>query len=306
MGLSRELANGARAWPFDEARKVLARVAARRASGTVVKEVLFETGYGPSGLPHIGTFGEVARTSWVRQAFEALSDVPTRLVAFSDDMDGFGRFLTTSPTRTCCGRIWASRSRDIPDPFGTHDSFGAHNNAQVEGVPRPLRLPLRVPELDRVLQERPFRSGAADRASQLREGARRRVAHARTGAARNLQSVLPVCSRTGRVLQVPIVEWNADAGTVVYDDDGRRVEVPVTKGHCKLQWKADWAMRWFAMSVDYEMSGKDLIPSVELSTKIVRLLGGTPPETFIFELFLDEQGRRSPSPRATDSRSTNG
>ena len=103
---------------------------------------------------------------------------------------------------------------------------------------------------------------------------------------------LPVCPRTGRVLQVPIIEWNADAGTIVYDDDGRRTEVPVTGGHCKLQWKADWAMRWFALSVDYEMSGKDLIPSVELSTKIVRVLGGTPPETFTYELFLDEGGQK--------------
>ena len=292
MGPSRELADAARAWPFEEARKVVARVAARRSAGTLVKEVLFETGYGPSGLPHIGTFGEVARTSWVRQAFEALSDVPTRLIAFSDDMDGLRKVPDNVPNQDMLREHLGKPLTAIPDPFGTHDSFGAHNNARLKAFLD--RFGFRYEFLS---STECYRSGRFDVAllTVLRHyekvlnvvlptlGPERRATYS---------PFLPLCPRTGHVLQVPIVEWNADKGTIVYDDEGRRTEVPVTGGHCKLQWKADWAMRWFALSVDYEMSGKDLIPSVELSTKIVRVLGGTPPETFTYELFLDEGGQK--------------
>ena len=292
MGQRRELAEAARAWPFEEARKVLARVAARRAAGTMVKEVLFETGYGPSGLPHIGTFGEVARTSWVRQAFEALSDVPTRLVAFSDDMDGLRKVPDNVPNQDMLRQHLGKPLTAIPDPFGTHDSFGAHNNARLKAFLD--RFGFRYEFLS---STECYKSGRFDAAllTVLRHYEKvRNVVLPTLGPERRAtySPFLPLCPRTGRVLQVPIVQWNADAGTVIYDDDGKRIEVPVTGGHCKLQWKADWAMRWFALSVDYEMSGKDLIPSVELSTRIVRVLGGTPPETFIFELFLDDQGQK--------------
>jgi lysyl-tRNA synthetase class 1 len=292
MGQRRELAEAARAWPFEEARKVLARVAARRAAGTMVKEVLFETGYGPSGLPHIGTFGEVARTSWVRQAFEALSDVPTRLVAFSDDMDGLRKVPDNVPNQEMLRQHLGKPLTAIPDPFGTHDSFGAHNNARLKAFLD--RFGFRYEFLS---STECYRSGRFDAAllTVLRHYEKvRDVVLPTLGPERRAtySPFLPLCPRTGQVLQVPIVQWNADAGTVIYDDDGKRIEVPVTGGHCKLQWKADWAMRWFALSVDYEMSGKDLIPSVDLSTRIVRVLGGTPPETFIFELFLDDQGQK--------------
>ncbi len=289
---SQELAFAARAWPFEEARKLLARVKARTAHDEPAEPVLFETGYGPSGLPHIGTFGEVARTTWVRQAFEAMSDVKTRLISFSDDMDGLRKVPPNVPNQEMLTANLGKPLTSVPDPFGTHESYGAHNNARLRAF------------LDRfgfayefLSATECYKSGRFDAAlltilanyERVRDivvptlGADRRATYS---------PFLPICPQTGRVLQVPVVEWNKSAGTIVYDEDGRRTEVPVTGGRCKLQWKADWAMRWLALGVDYEMSGKDLISSVELSSKILKALGGTPPVGFNYELFLDENGER--------------
>src|SRR5207237_8354320 len=299
-GLSRETAltaaaagpNAARAWPFEEARKVVKRLEARARAGATVKEVLFETGYGPSGLPHIGTFGEVARTSCVREAFEQLSDLPTRLVAFSDDMDGLRKVPDNVPNQEMLREYLGKPLTAIPDPFGTHPSFGAHNSARRKAF------------LDRFgfryeffSSTECYRSVLFDRALLTWLGhyeAVRDVVLPTLGPERSAtySPFLPICPRTGRVLQVPIIAWDAAVGTVVYEENGVRTEVPVTGGHCKLQWKADWAMRWFALGVDYEMSGKDLIPSVELSTKIVHVLDSAQPETQTYELFLDEAGQK--------------
>jgi lysyl-tRNA synthetase class 1 len=288
----RDVYLAAKAWPFEEARKVAARIEAKHAKGETVNEVLFETGYGPSGLPHIGTFGEVARTSWVRQAFHAISDVPTRLIAFSDDMDGLRKVPDNVPNQELLKSHLGKPLTDIPDPFGTHPSFGAHNNARLKAF------------LDRfgfsyefLSSTDCYKSGRFDKALLTvlhHYEAVRDVVLPTLGPERRAtySPFLPICRKTGRVLQVPVVAWDAKAGTIVYDEDGTRTEVPVTGGRCKLQWKADWAMRWFAMNVDYEMSGKDLIPSVELSAKIVRVLGGKPPETYTYELFLDEEGQK--------------
>ncbi|MBM3559811.1 MAG: lysine--tRNA ligase [Alphaproteobacteria bacterium] len=291
MAAARDLAMAAKAWPFEEARKLL-----ERAGGAVPDKgrVLFETGYGPSGLPHIGTFGEVARTAMVRRAFTELSDIPTRLLAFSDDMDGLRKVPDNVPNREMLAAHLGKPLTAVPDPFGTHDSFGAHNNARLRAF------------LDRFGFDYEFasatdyyRAGHFD-AALLRVlerydevtavilptlGPERRETYA---------PFLPVCPRTGIVLQVPLVERKPASGTVVYRDpqSGALVEVPVTGGHCKLQWKADWAMRWYALAVDYEMSGKDLIDSVRLSSRICRILGGTPPEGFTYELFLDQNGEK--------------
>jgi lysyl-tRNA synthetase, class I len=291
-GPRREIAIAARAWPFEEARKLLTRIERRQKAGRAIDKVLFETGYGPSGLPHIGTFGEVARTSWVRQAFHEMSDFPTRLVAFSDDMDGLRKVPDNVPNQAMLREHLGKPLTAIPDPFGTHSSFGAHNNARLKAF------------LDRFGFDYEFfsstdcyRSGMFDRALLTvlaNYEAVRDVVLPTLGPERRAtySPFLPICSRTGRVLQVPVIAWDAAAGTIVYDDEGSHTEIPVTGGNCKLQWKADWAMRWFALGVDYEMSGKDLIPSVELSTRIVRVLGGEPPETLTYELFLDEGGQK--------------
>ncbi|MET4697031.1 lysyl-tRNA synthetase class 1 [Constrictibacter sp. MBR-5] len=290
MGADRDLAMQARAWPFEEARKLLARF---EKAPPEKGYVLFETGYGPSGLPHIGTFGEVARTSWVRNAFACISDLPTRLFAFSDDMDGLRRVPDNVPNKEMMAQHLGKPLTAVPDPFGTHESFGHHNNAR-------LRVFLDRFGFDYEFQSATdcYRSGRFDAAllAVLRNyddvikvilptlGPERRATYS---------PFLPLCPKTGRVLQVPIVARDVDAGTVVYEDEsGAKVEVPVTGGHCKLQWKADWAMRWYALEVDYEMSGKDLIDSVRLSSQICRVLGGRPPVDLTYELFLDEKGEK--------------
>ncbi|HZH27808.1 MAG TPA: lysine--tRNA ligase [Azospirillaceae bacterium] len=290
MTSERELALQAKAWPFEEARKLVARFAkAPPAKGYV----LFETGYGPSGLPHIGTFGEVARTTMVRQAFQRMSDLPTRLFAFSDDMDGLRKVPDNIPNPDMVRQHLGKPLTKVPDPFGTHESFGHHNNARLRAF------------LDQFGFDYEFQSATDWYTSGRFDPVLRRVLERydevmavmlpTLGAERQqtYSPFLPVSPKTGRVLQVPILERDVDAGTIVFEDeDGTKVEVPVTGGHCKLQWKPDWGMRWAALGVDYEMSGKDLIPSVDLASKICRILGCQPPEGFNYELFLDEDGQK--------------
>ncbi|CAO3352074.1 lysine--tRNA ligase [Azospirillum melinis] len=286
----RDLALQAKAWPFEEARKLVARFAkAPPAKGYV----LFETGYGPSGLPHLGTFGEVARTSMVRHAFQTMSDIPTKLFCFSDDMDGLRKVPDNIPNKEMVAANLGKPLTQVPDPFGTHDSFGAHNNARLRAF------------LDSFGFEYEFQSSTdwykSGRFDEALLGILRHydevmaVMLPTLGAERQAtySPFLPVSPSTGRVLQVPMLERNVDAGTIVFEDeDGKKVELPVTGGHVKLQWKPDWGMRWFGLGVDYEMYGKDLIPSAELAGKICRILGGTPPEGFNYELFLDDKGQK--------------
>ena len=289
---SQELAYAAHAWPFEEARKLLARVEARAAHGQPVDGVIFETGYGPSGLPHIGTFGEVARTTWVRRAFETMSDIKTRLISFSDDMDGLRKVPGNVPNQEMLAAHLGIPLTSVPDPFGTHESYGAHNNARLRAFLDRFGF-----EYEFLSSTECYKSGRFDQAlltvlanyEKVRDivlptlGADRRATYS---------PFLPISPKTGRVLQVPVIEWNKSSGTIVYEEEGQKAEVPVTGGHTKLQWKADWAMRWLALGVDYEMSGKDLISSVELSSKILKALGGLPPAGFNYELFLDENGER--------------
>jgi lysyl-tRNA synthetase class 1 len=286
----RDLAMAAKAWPFDEARKLLAR------SGDGVPEkgyVLFETGYGPSGLPHIGTFAEVVRTTMVRQAFARLSDAPTKLFAFSDDMDGLRKVPDNVPNQALLAEHLGKPLTEVPDPFETHDSFGAHNNDRLKGFLDGFGF-----DYEFLSSTECYRSGRFDAALLTvleRYEKVRNVILPTLGPDRRktYSPFLPLCPKTGRVLQVPVIAQNLDKGTITYqDEDGTSVEVPVTGGHCKLQWKADWAMRWAALDVDYEMSGKDLIDSVRLSGQITKILGGRPPEGFTYELFLDEQGEK--------------
>jgi lysyl-tRNA synthetase class 1 len=290
--IPRERAFAAKAWPFDEARKLVARLERHAKAGGKTDTVLFETGYGPSGLPHIGTFGEVARTSWVRRAFELISGTKTRLISFSDDMDGLRKVPGNVPNQNMLKEHLGQPLTSVPDPFGTHSSYGAHNNARLKAFLDRFGF-----EYEFLSATECYKSGRFDQAlltvlanyEKVRDivlptlGTERRATYS---------PFLPLSPRTGQVLQVPVIEWNKSRGTIVYDEEGERTEVPVTGGHCKLQWKADWAMRWFALGIDYEMSGKDLISSVELSTKITRALGGDPPDGFNYELFLDENGER--------------
>ncbi len=279
-----------KAWPFQEARKIIDRLDERvPAKGYA----LFETGYGPSGLPHVGTFAEVARTDMVRRAFESLSECPTKLICFSDDLDGFRKVPDNVPNKDMLAAHLGKPLTRVPDPFEKFESFGAHNNARLREF------------LDRFGFDYDFYSSTECYASG-------RFDETLLQILKNYESViqvilptlgeerrktyspfLPICPRTGVVLQVPLTGMDASKGTITYqDENGENLTVPVTGGNCKLQWKVDWAMRWQALDVDYEMSGKDLIESVRLSSAVQRILGGQPPEGFSYELFLDENGEK--------------
>ena len=290
MSSLRELAEESNAWPFQEARKLLQRYENRANDKG---HILFETGYGPSGLPHIGTFGEVARTTMVRHAFSCLSDVPTRLIAFSDDMDGLRKVPGNVPNREMMEQHIGKPLTEVPDPFGTHESFGHHNNAR-------LRAFLDAFGFDYEFRSATdcYRAGEFDAVATLFLQHHEEIVNVilpTLGPERRAtySPFLPIDPDTRQVLMVPIREVHPERGTIVYERaDGKMVETGVTGGQVKMQWKADWAMRWRALGVDYEMAGKDLIDSVRLSGRICRILGGTPPEGFNYELFLDEEGRK--------------
>ncbi|MEO1207096.1 MAG: lysine--tRNA ligase [Pseudomonadota bacterium] len=293
--LDREALAASKAWPFEEARRLIKRL--QKVPSGLEKTVIFETGYGPSGLPHIGTFGEVARTSMVRYAFEVLTEGkhPTRMICFSDDMDGLRKVPTNVPNQEMLADYLDMPLSRVPDPFGEdHPSFAAHNNARLRAF------------LDQFGFEYEFFSATEcyttgvldDTLMKMLEvydkvmdiilptlGAERRATYS---------PFLPVCPRTGKVLQVPMIERDPSKGTIVYLDPEtqEKVETKVTGGAVKCQWKADWALRWTALGVDYEMAGKDLIESVNLSSRICKALGGTPPEGFNYELFLDDNGEK--------------
>jgi lysyl-tRNA synthetase, class I len=278
-----------KAWPYEEARKLLKRLGAGKADGAAV---VFECGYGPSGLPHIGTFNEVLRTSMVRQAFAAMSDLPTRLIEFSDDMDGLRKVPDNVPNQAMLAEHLGKPLSRIPDPFGKFESFAHHNNAMLRDF------------LDRFGFEYQFISSSDRYSSGAFDDALKDVLRnwqaimdimlptLRKERAATYSPVLPISEKSGIVLQVPVEVVDADAGTIRFVDEGDTVTQSVLGGKAKLQWKVDWAMRWVALGVDYEMYGKDLTDSGVQSGKIARVLGGRPPEGLIYEMFLDEKGEK--------------
>jgi lysyl-tRNA synthetase class 1 len=287
----RALAEQSKAWPFEQAKAIVARLKKKPKD-----EVLFETGYGPSGLPHIGTFGEVARTTMVRYAFRVLTDdkVKTRLIAFSDDMDGLRKVPDNVPNKEMLEQHLGEPLTRVPDPFGTHQSFGAHNNARLRAFLDAFGFDYEFASSTDYYTSGKFDATLLRVLERVDQVMAVMLPSLREERAASYSPFLPICPRTGVVLYVPIAAHDVKAGTISYDDPEtkERVTLPVTGGHCKLQWKPDWAMRWVALGVDYEMAGKDLIDSVKLSGKICIALGGTPPEGFNYELFLDEYGQK--------------
>jgi lysyl-tRNA synthetase class 1 len=284
-------AGSAASWPFEQARKIVARI---EKSGK--KEVLFETGYGPSGLPHIGTFGEVARTSMVRHAFHVLTDdkIPTRLLCFSDDMDGMRKVPDNVPDRAALEPYLHKPLTDVPNPFGgDYPSFAAHNNAMLRRFLDTFGFDYEFASATEY-----YRSGRFD-AVLLRAAERyddiMGVMLPTLGAERQAtySPFLPISPKTGRVLYVPMRNVDAKAGTVTFlDEDGTETTLPVTGGAVKLQWKPDFGMRWAALGVDFEMFGKDHQSNAIVYDRICSILGGTPPEHFVYELFLDQDGQK--------------
>jgi lysyl-tRNA synthetase class 1 len=285
----RSAALESKAWPYEEARKLLKRYPDGKPDGS---PMLFETGYGPSGLPHIGTFNEVLRTTMVRHAYEEMTGHPTRLIAFSDDMDALRKVPDNVPNQAMLADYLGKPLTRIPDPFGCHDSFAAHNNAMLRQF------------LDRYGFDYEFVSSTdyytGGKFDDALRGVLRNYAAImgvmlptlRAERQATYSPVLPVSPSSGIVLQVPVEVIDAEAGTIRFVDDGNTIEQSIFAGKAKLQWKPDWGMRWAALGVDYEMHGKDLIDSAILGGEIVQILGGRKPEGLIYEMFLDEKGEK--------------
>ena len=289
MSSLRDAAMTSKAWPFEEARRVLKRYEKKDPEKGYV---LFETGYGPSGLPHIGTFGEVGRTTMIRRAFEVISDIPTKLLCFSDDMDGMRKIPGNVPDPAALQPYLQRPLTAVPDPFGTHGSFGAHMNARLQNF------------LDRFGFDYEFasateyyRSGRMDeillRAAERYDDIMAIMLKSLREERRETYSIfLPISPTTGRGLYVPMKDVTADGQITFEDEDGTEVTLPVTGGNCKLQWKPDFGARWAALGVDFEMYGKDHAANTPIYDGICRVLGGRAPEHFTYELFLDDQGRK--------------
>ena len=291
----RQPAQTSKAWPFEEARKLVKRYPSGKPGG---EAMLFETGYGPSGLPHIGTFNEVLRTTMVRRAYETLTAdengnaAPTRLVAFSDDMDGLRKVPDNVPHQQMLHAHLGKPLTAIPDPFGKFESFAHHNNAMLRDFLDRFGF-----EYEFVSSTERYASGAFDEA--LKNILRHNqdildimLPTLRAERAATYSPVLPISPKSGVVLQVPVTVVDADAGLVSFEDEGETITHSILSGGAKLQWKVDWAMRWVALGVDYEMYGKDLTDSGVQSGRIAKALGGRKPEGLIYEMFLDEKGEK--------------
>ncbi|WP_036789423.1 lysine--tRNA ligase [Pleomorphomonas koreensis] len=287
-------AGRSKAWPFEEAKKIVARIEKRKDAS---RPVIFETGYGPSGLPHIGTFGEVARTTMVRYAFRVLTEdkVPTRLLCFSDDMDGMRKVPDNVPNPELLRANLGKALTNVPNPFDNgHPSFGHNNNAKLRQFLDTFGF-----DYEFMSATEEYRKGTFDdmllRMLEKYDAVMEiMLPTLREERRKTYSPFLPVHPKTEVVMQVPIEERNVAKGTILWTDPatGERFETPVTGGHAKCQWKPDWALRWAALGVDYEMSGKDHIDNVKTSSKICKVLGGTPPDGFNYELFLDENGEK--------------
>jgi lysyl-tRNA synthetase class 1 len=289
MTTLRDAAMQSKAWPFEEARRVLKRYEKQPPEKGYV---LFETGYGPSGLPHIGTFGEVARTTMIRRAFQEISDIPTRLICFSDDLDGMRKVPENVPDQEMLKEHLQLPLTSVPDPFGEYDSFGGHNNAMLRRFLDTFGF-----DYEFVSATEFYRSGQFD-AVLLRAAERYddimavMLASLREERQQTYSCFLPISPKTGRVLYVPIKHVDAKAGTITFDEDGEEITLPVTGGNVKLQWKPDFGARWAALDVDFEMYGKDHSTNTPIYDRICEILGGKKPEHFTYELFLDQDGQK--------------
>jgi len=277
------------AWPFVEARAIL------KKKGKALEKkghVLFQTGYGPSGLPHIGTFGEVCRTTMVIQAFKKISDIPVKLFTFSDDMDGLRKVPDNIPNSELLQKNLNKPLTAVPDPFGKFPSFGEHNNAMLKTFLDKFNFSYDFKSSTEMYKSGVFNDELINVLNNYEKIMNIILPTLGSERKKTYSPFLPICPETGKVLEIPIIEIDEKQNEVVFDNNGKKLKTKVTDGCCKLQWKVDWAMRWSALKVDFEMYGKDLIPSAELSGQICKTLGTSPPNGFAYELFLDEKGEK--------------
>ncbi len=289
MTTLRDAAMQSKAWPFEEARRVLKRYEKQPPEKGYV---LFETGYGPSGLPHIGTFGEVARTTMIRRAFQEISDLPTRLICFSDDLDGMRKVPENVPDQQMLKEHLQLPLTSVPDPFGEFDSFGDHNNAMLRRFLDTFGFDYEFVSATEFYKSGQFDAVLLRAAERYDEIMAVMLASLREERQQTYSCFLPISPKTGRVLYVPIKHVDPNAGTITFDEDGEEITLPVTGGNVKLQWKPDFGARWAALDVDFEMYGKDHSTNTPIYDKICEILGGRKPEHFTYELFLDQDGQK--------------
>ena len=277
------------AWPFVEAKKLL-----RERKPFIEKKgkIILQTGYGPSGLPHIGTFGEVARTSMMAHALSHLTKIPTEIITFSDDMDGLRKIPDNVPNQELLKKNLHKPLTKVPDPFEKFNSFGEHNNEMLKNFLNKFNFDYTFKSSTSLYKEGFFNSTLQMILENYKGIMDIIIPTLGKERQKTYSPFLPICPETGVVLEIPVVEIIKEKSQIIFDNEGKKIEVSIFDGNCKLQWKVDWAMRWYALDVDFEMYGKDLIESAILSTKIIKLMGKNNPSGFAYELFLDEKGEK--------------
>ena len=276
-------------WPFVEARKLIKE---RQKIYGKKGKITLQTGYGPSGLPHIGTFAEVARTTMMVNAIKQIVDIPTEIITFSDDMDGLRKIPDNIPNKEVLEKNLHKPLTSIPDPFNKYKSFGEHNNEMLKKFLNEFKFNYTFKSSTDTYKKGLFNQAlllVLDKYEQIKEIVLPTLGKERQ---KTYSPFLPICPESGQVLEVPIIEIKKKEGKIIYQNGNKKVETEVTNGKCKLQWKVDWAMRWYAFDIDYEMYGKDLIESAVLSSKICQTLGKKSPNGFAYEMFLDEKGEK--------------
>jgi len=277
------------AWPFVEAKKILRD---KKISIEKKGKITLQTGYGPSGLPHIGTFGEVARTSMIVNALNHLTDIPKEIITFSDDMDGLRKIPDNVPNQELLNQNLHKPLTSVPDPFKKYNSFGEHNNEMLKNFLNQFKFKYNF-KSSTSLYKSGFFNSTLQTVFENYEGIMDIIIPTLGKERQKTYSpFLPICPETGIVLEIPVLEILKEKAKIIFDNNGKKLEASILDGNCKLQWKVDWAMRWYALDVDFEMYGKDLIESAILSTKVIKLMGKNNPSGFAYELFLDEKGEK--------------
>ncbi len=277
------------AWPFTEARNLIKE---RENSIKKKGKITLQTGYGPSGLPHIGTFAEVARTTMIVNAISHITDIPTEIITFSDDMDGLRKIPENIPNSEILKNNLNKPLTSIPDPFEKYSSFGEHNNEMLKSFLNKFKFKYNFKSSTQLYKSGKFNDTLILVLDKYQEIMNIVIPTLGKERQTTYSPFLPICPETGKVLEIPVLEILNDKRKIIFDNKGKKIEISILDGNCKLQWKVDWAMRWYALDVDYEMYGKDLIESAIISSKICKVLGKKSPKGFAYELFLDEKGEK--------------